>query len=309
MWRDWFTFSRQDRRAIFLLAVLIVLVMALLCTKPLWHSAQTTPLSAADSVAIAHLQPEAPQPIVQIAMHPFNPNTADSLELLSVGLPPHVARNILRYRKAGGSFRRPDDLARIYGLHDTTFVRVKPYIAIPSERPVERTSETHRAEMQPVEQPLVIAEPLDTPRREHPYAEYMRAKHKPGEFVDLNRADTTELMRIPGIGPVYARMIVEYRQRLGGFHSVAQLHELDAALPNDLGDWVHVSAPATEKLRVNSLSVTQLRSHPYLTFYQAKAIVDLRKREGNIRSARQFLFLDEFTEADIERLQPYLSFE
>lgn len=309
MWRDWFTFSRQDRRAIFLLTVLIVLVMALLYTKSLWHGAHTVPLSSADSVAIARLQPEASQPIVQVALHPFNPNTADSLELLSVGLPPYVARNILRYRKAGGVFRRPDDLARIYGLHDTTFARVRPYIDIPSERPMERRPDAPRVGTDPDGLSAAITESLDTPRREHPYAEYMRAKHKPGEFVDLNTADTTELMRIPGIGPVYARMIVEYRQRLGGYHSVAQLRELDASLPNDLGDWVHVSAPSTEKLRVNRLSVTQLRSHPYLTFYQARAIVDLRKREGNIRSARQLLFLDEFTEADIERLTPYLSFE
>ena len=74
-------------------------------------------------------------------------------------------------------------------------------------------------------------------------------------------------------------------------------------------DWVHVSTPATEKLHINRLSVTRLRSHPYLTFYQAKAIVDLRHREGDIKSVRQLLFLDEFTEADIERLKPYLSFE
>lgn len=101
MWRDWFTFSRQDRRAIFLLTVLIVLVMAVLCSKPLWHGTHTVSFSSTDSVMVARLQPEASQPIVQIALHPFNPNTADSLELLSVGFPPYVARNILRYARQG----------------------------------------------------------------------------------------------------------------------------------------------------------------------------------------------------------------
>ena len=136
----------------------------------------------------------------------------------------------------------------------------------------------------------------------------MRAKHKIGEFVDLNKADTAELVRIPGIGPVYAKMIVDYRNKLGGFHSVAQLRDLEA-LPEGLGDWVYVSAPPAAMLNVNALSLTELRSHPYLSFYQAKAIVELRKREGDIRSIRQLLFLEEFTEADIERLKPYLSFE
>ena len=302
MWRDWFTFSRQDRRGILLLTTLIVAVVVLLWTKPLWHREEVVLLQGPDSLA-SHLISLVPsQPIVKIALHPFNPNTADSLELLSVGFSPRVARNVLRYRAAGGVFRRPEDLARIYGLHDSVFARVKSYIDIP---PIER--EVKRKPSDVVEpQPLLL--PSDTVKREHPYAEYMRAKHKIGEFVDLNKADTAELVRIPGIGPVYAKMIVDYRNKLGGFHSVAQLRDLEA-LPEGLGDWVYVSAPPAAMLNVNALSLTELRSHPYLSFYQAKAIVELRKREGDIRSIRQLLFLEEFTEADIERLKPYLSFE
>lgn len=303
MWRDWFTFSRQDRRAIILLAALIVVAVVLLWTKPMWHREEATVLLGTDSVAIRLASPNPQQPIVKIEPRPFNPNTADSLELLSVGLPPRVARNILRYRKAGGEFRRPEDLARIYGLHDSVFARVRPYVAIPQPTGLSRGES-----LADVPEPLPIMLPSDTMQREHPYAEYMRAKYKPGQFVDLNRADTSELMKIPGIGPVYAKMIVDYRERLGGYHSIVQLRDLEV-LPEDLGDWVHVSTPPAAMLNVNRLSLTQLRSHPYLSFYQAKAIVELRKREGHIRSARQLLFLDEFSETDIERLTPYLSFE
>jgi DNA uptake protein ComE-like DNA-binding protein len=102
-------------------------------------------------------------------------------------------------------------------------------------------------------------------------------------------------------------MIVDYRQQLGGFYSVSQLRELDM-LPEDICDWTHISEPNVKTIDINRLSVSQLRSHPYLTFYQAKAIADLRKREGEIKSVRQLLFLDEFSEADIQRLTPYLSF-
>lgn len=303
MWRDWFTFSRQDRRAILLLSVLIVIAMSLLWTKPLWRSDDVYDAYVLDSMLLSSDIIPGESDIVKVTLHAFDPNVADSLELLSLGLSPYVTRNILRYRKAGGVFRRPDDLARIYGLHDTVFARVKPYIAIPAEASQKKERTTLQTA---VNEPVLI--PIDTARREHPYAEYMKAKLKPGEFVDLNTADTATLVKIPGIGPVYARMIVDYRRRLGGFHHVGQLRELEG-LPENLGDWVHVSTPHTESLHINKLSVTQLRSHPYLTFYQAKAIADLRKREGNIASERQLLFLDEFTEADIERLRPYLSFE
>lgn len=232
---------------------------------------------------------------VMIVPHDFDPNSADSLELLSVGLSPYVTRNILRYRRAGGVFRKSDDVARIYGLSDTMFARIRPYITISLQESI--VAEADASDM-----------PSVTESREHPYTNYMRAKYKPGKFVDLNTADTTELMRIPGIGPVRAQRIVDYRRSLGGYHSIAQAHEA-YDLPESLGDWVHISAPKVERLYINKVTLSQLRTHPYLNFYQARAIIELRKREGDIRSVRQLLFLDEFTEADIARLIPYLSFE
>lgn len=295
MWRDWFTFSRQDRRAILLLSILIVLAFLLLWTKPMWRHEKPYGSYIPDSLLLSFTKQPREEASIKVAPHTFNPNTADSLELLSVGLSPYVARNILRYRRVGGTFRKPDDLARIYGMHDTMFIRIRPYIAIPI---------TSR----PATEALTSEALADTTQREHPYAEYMRAKYKPGKFIDLNTADTTELMRIPGIGPVRAQKIVEYRSALGGYHSIRQVHEA-YDLPEHLGDWVHISTPVIEKLRVNKASLSQLRAHPYLTFYQARAIVELRKREGNIRSVRQLLFLEEFTEGDITRLTPYLSFE
>ena len=303
MWRDWFTFTRQDRRAIILLSIAIVAVWLALYLRP--KKIDHTLLSeATDSIATTLKPTKSETAIVQIDRHRFNPNEADSLELLTLGLPPRVASNILRYRRAGGQFRRAEDVARIYGMHDTLFAQLKPYIAIPTEP--KKPKATRHEQKAPQRDTIEKKQPTQT--KEHPYADYMRTKHKPGTVVDLNTADTTELMKIPGIGPVYAKMIVDYRQQLGGYHSITQLREIEG-LPEGLGDWVHVNTPTTEKLHINRLSVTRLRSHPYLTFYQAKAIVDLRHREGDIKSVRQLLFLDEFSETDIERLKPYLSFE
>lgn len=240
MWRDWFTFSRQDRRAILLLAILIIIALALLWTKPMWHHEK-----------------------------PYEAYTPDSLlQTLE---------------------KKPQEKSK------REYARTKPYTST-------TTDKHHIAE---IHYPTV---PIDTVRHEHPYADYMKAKYKPGTFVDLNTADTTELMKIPGIGPVRAQRIVAYRRALGGYHSIAQVHE-SYDLPEHLGDWVHLSAPTVQKLYINKAPLSQLRAHPYLTFYQARAIIELRKREGNIRSVRQLLFLDEFTEADITRLTPYLSFE
>jgi len=44
--------------------------------------------------------------------------------------------------------------------------------------------------------------------------------------VDLNQATPRQLDGLPGIGPVLAGRIVEYRQRKGGFHSVSELRSV-----------------------------------------------------------------------------------
>ena len=65
-------------------------------------------------------------------------------------------------------------------------------------------------------------------------------KFPEGIRVELNTADTATLKKIPGIGSYYARRIVDYRNRLGGFVSVAQLKEM-GELPENIGRWFTVS--------------------------------------------------------------------
>ena len=82
MWRDWFNFSRQDRRAILLLAVLLVSVLALLWTRPMWRAEQPYGAHVTDSLLLSltiHHQEETP---IRVVPHPFDPNIADSLEYI-----------------------------------------------------------------------------------------------------------------------------------------------------------------------------------------------------------------------------------
>jgi competence protein ComEA len=57
-----------------------------------------------------------------------------------------------------------------------------------------------------------------------------RAARDPG-VVDLNRADTAELDALPGIGPVLARRIVEYRRQHGPFRRVEELRAVRGVGP------------------------------------------------------------------------------
>lgn len=74
-------------------------------------------------------------------------------------------------------------------------------------------------------------------------------KIKAGEHIVLNTADTTALKTVPGIGSYYARKIIAYGQRLGGYVSVDQLDEIEGfrSMPR-------IISPSKTLRPVNSMS-------------------------------------------------------
>ena len=134
-----------------------------------------------------------------------------------------------------------------------------------------------------------------------------RHKISEGEHVVLNTADTTTLMTVPGIGVYYAKRIVQYGQRLGGYVSVEQLDEIDD-LPEEVKRYFVVEQPNPRKLNVNQLSLNELRRHPYINFYQAKAITDYRRLHGPIKSLQDLSLSKDFPQEVIDRLAPYVDY-
>lgn len=141
----------------------------------------------------------------------------------------------------------------------------------------------------------------------YPYQEKLKA----GQTIELNSADTTALKKIPGIGTAYSNRIVKYRALLGGFASIGQLKEvwgMDDGLYARIIPYITI-VPKTEKIRINHTDFKGLNRHPYIDYKQAKVIVDIRERKGRIESVNRLSLLEEFTEDDIKRLTPYLSFD
>lgn len=136
---------------------------------------------------------------------------------------------------------------------------------------------------------------------------HYQTKIKPGEHVVLNTADTTTLKTVPGIGSYYARKVVEYGQRLGGYVSVDQLDEIEG-FPLDAKDYLTIEDATPRLLNVNTLTLNELRKHPYVNFYQAKAITDYRRLHGPIRSLNDLRLSKDFPPEAIKRLEPYVEF-
>ena len=134
------------------------------------------------------------------------------------------------------------------------------------------------------------------------------SKTRPVSPLDLNALDSTSLVKLPGIGPATAFKIIRYREQLGGFCSITQLMDIDG-LPDSLMKWFFISDTIpVRKIQVNVSTLAELRRHPYIDFYQARAIVEYRHERGNIKGPEQLSFMEEFTDQDLVRLEPYLDF-
>lgn len=133
-------------------------------------------------------------------------------------------------------------------------------------------------------------------------------KARPVSQIDLNSSDSSELVKLPGIGPVFAAKIMRYRDNLGGFSDVSQLMEI-TGLPDSLMEWFVVTDTVpVRKILVNAATLAELRRHPYIDFYKARAIIEFRHERGNIKGPEQLSFMEEFTDQDLIRLEPYLDF-
>lgn len=219
---------------------------------------------------------------------PFDPNTADSTQLLRLGLRPWQVRNIYKYRSKGGVYRTKEDFARLYGLTVKDYRRLEPYIQISSDyRPAaELVGERPRYERDTLLRPIKIDST---------------------QHIVLNTADTNQLKKVPGIGSYYAKEIVRHGKWLGGYVSVDQLDEIDG-FPSEAKKYFVVERPTPQRINVNRLTLQQLRRHPYINYYQAKTIVDYRRLHGDIHSLQDLRFSRDFSPEAIRQLEPYVEY-
>lgn len=305
MWKDFFYYSRSERRAVYFLLFLIALLLVAIIFYSkrdnasfdlAENSAEVDSFLADVKKVKEHSAKESKDDCSDAhrtgLFFEFDPNSSDSIELSRLGLPSYVVKNVLKYRAKGGRFKTPASFSKIYGLTPELFAELEPFIRIP-----EQLSARKRKQVFPKTDSIRIES------HQQPFDKYSE-----GTKVNVNIADTIELKKIPGIGSVIARNIVAYRQRLGGFYDLEQLLEVRFFTP-ELLEWFVLGDSQVNQLRINRESLDKLRAHPYLNFYQAKIIVEHRKKRGEIKSLSQLSLYEEFTEKDLKRLSAYFSFD
>jgi DNA uptake protein ComE-like DNA-binding protein len=243
-------------------------------------------------------------PVAQVSLAPFDPNTLTPTDWEARGLPHFVAERIVHFRDVIGGFKAKEQIRRTYGLPDSVYARLAPYIQLPDQLPARTATDYAATNRSTSKFP---------PRTAFPASTFARKPTHLAAF-DLNTADTTQLMQIRGIGRGISSRIVAYRVRLGGFiraEQIAEIYSLRDApdLVDSLRKYTFVKpsfAPAP--LDVNGAPFEELQSHPYVGKRLARVVVAFRQQHGPFKQPddlRQIRILDEAT---FEKLRPYLRF-
>lgn len=143
------------------------------------------------------------------------------------------------------------------------------------------------------------------------YSKRMPATRRQPLVVELNSADTTTLQLLHGIGPAYAGRIVRYREKLGGFTNMSQLLEVygfTPALLEHIRPSLVLDTTTLRRMNINTIELKQLIKHPYIEYYQARDIINLRNKGVTFGCADDLRAVPSMADSTLERLMPYLEF-
>ncbi len=308
--QDFFGFSRKEVRGfLVLVGLMLTLWFAPLIYdrfSPAIPTRSKTDDRTADSLVaiLEKIQPEKPayqnfesrkedseNPERPFVLTTFDPNTADSPQLQALGIPKFLAERIIKYRSKGGKFRKKEDLQRIYGFPSKLYQKLEPYIALSTDNQNNINSNTDFKSSTLPENKPTFTKPVIA-------------------IFDINRTDTTQLIKLRGIGSKLATRIVKFRDGLGGFHSEAQYAEifgLDSLALSELHKYAQVKSEVA-KINLNTATIEALDKHPYISGKQAQLIVRYREQHGNYQNVQDLLKIKVFDQQWAEKIAPYLSF-
>jgi DNA uptake protein ComE-like DNA-binding protein len=301
--RDYFTFNKREKRGVIILVALISLLLIWLTISKYIFSPGSVDLTGFrdEITAFEKQQEQAPGDSMREENYSeneykvptsltnpvperfsFDPNGLPEADWKRLGLSDKQIRVIKNYESKGGKFRKKEDVKKMYCITPELYASLEPFI--------------------------VIAK--DTNDTRPPFHRDSTWKKKEKVIVELNTADSVQLVGLKGIGPSFAKRILKYRDLLGGFTGIAQLLEVygfDQEKFDLVKNDIRTDTMLVHKLGVNSATFDELKKHPYIKFSLAQLIVNYRKQHGPYRSLADLRKLDLVNDEVYRKIVPYLN--
>jgi competence protein ComEA len=224
-------------------------------------------------------EPSQKKEFIKGILFEFDPNSLSEKGWRKLGLNERTIKTIIKYRNKGGKFYKKEDLQKIWGLPAGFYDHVKNYIAIQN---------------------------LNAPAKN--YTATVNSKPAKTWNIEVNSADTSALVELPGIGSKLALRIINFRNKLGGFYSVEQVGET-YGLPDStfkkIKPFLHINGEV-RKININTATKEELKLHPYIKWNLATMLVEYRNQHGYYKSMDDLKNIAAIDETTLLKLSPYL---
>lgn len=300
----WLVFSRKERLGLLILTVLVFVLFLLPDLLPEKPGRLSGPPDTAWVVTLRQTvqekknpdyQPQTGKPgarafsektVQPVRLFPFDPNTLDPEGWRQLGLREKTIQTIRRYIEKGGRFRKPEELGRIYGLFPDEFERLRPFIRLPAAADPVRAESGHRPPPLPAVRKTLA--------------------------IDINTADTSAWIALPGIGSRLANRITLFREKLGGFYAVSQVAEtfgLADSVFRKIEPLLKLETTSIRKININTVKPEELQAHPYFRRELARPVIAYRNEHGSFNDLRELKNIQAVSETVWNKIVPYLTLQ
>lgn len=313
MWQkflaDYLNFTKKERSGIIALVFLIFVIILTIFFLPYFKtdeipdytefknelarlktdSSENRRFKNSEDYANDYSLVEKRKEVLPAEMFVFDPNTASVADWTRLGIREKTALTIQKYTAKGGRFYKPEDIKKIWGLRTSDVERLLPFVRI------KEVSKEYPASDKPEYQKTTNSVIRKTIRE-----------------VDINLADTIDFKELPGIGSKLSQRIIAFREKLGGFHSIDQVGEtyfLPDSVFQKIKPYLMISTGHIKKININSATAGQLKSHPYIRYELADAIINYRKQHGEFKSIDDLKKIMIFSGETFIKTAPYLTID
>ncbi|MFN0031829.1 MAG: ComEA family DNA-binding protein [Flavobacteriales bacterium] len=315
--QDWLEFTTAERKGIFVLIALLVVLMIYNYAAPYIFQADLTDISQHKTEIEAWLakaesqQSSSQTDFTSLALQRdkragqelflFNPNTATDEDWKKLGFSEKQIGSIRKYMSKAGDFKIKSDLSKVFVISAEAYEMLYPYINLP-----EGLSSTQHETSMYNSYSKDSASTWNKSGVAYAKPDYSNLK------IELNSADTTSLKKLKGVGSFIARKIIESREKFGGFYSVDQLEGvyrmtpelIDSIRPNLL-----VDVNLIRKINVNTATFDQLNNHPMIDRSQANGLIAYRNMHGPFKTLEGIKKCVMIDDAAYEKVKWYLKVE
>lgn len=296
--KEFLTFSYTEKRGILVLFSLILLVQSIRIALPYFDTEMDKFsneelqfmgkwMQQMEQLKMAEIQEQKkPKSSVLPACFPFNPNSINTADWMKLGFSEKETSSIQKFKSKGGKFIFKEDIKKLYCINDNKYAQLESCISLPTK---EKNAEN----------------------KTFPNLMFKRETKQVRKItlIEINAADTIDLLALKGVGKYWAKKIWFFKERLGGIYSEEQLHEIKGmndTMFYNIQSQIRIDTQLIVKIPINTCSAEELQKHPYCWYGIGKAIGNYRSKHGAFKSLVEIQNIYAVKPEIFEKLRHYL---